>query len=151
MSDKIVARLHDLARCLDGDGYLNSAREVREIAIEVECRERVYQAELNGLAAGFDLLPESACPYPEGSHEAKVWTRERNIAAQNQQDRARLSALEAENKRMREFQKKQLRLIELQDKLLVCYRVGKRPGAWLDEMEQLRAALAAGEDKQDGM
>ncbi len=33
------------------------------------------------------------------------------------------------------------RFIELQDKLLMCYRVGKQPGKWLDEMSGLREKI----------
>lgn len=35
------------------------------------------------------------------------------------------------------------RLVELQQKLLMCCRIGKPPGKWLDEMESLREALKA--------
>ena len=43
-----------------------------------------------------------------------------------------------------------LRMVELQDKLLACYRFGKQPGKWLDEMHDLRERMKSSNGKDDG-
>lgn len=41
------------------------------------------------------------------------------------------------------------RLIDLQEKLLICYLVGKQPGKWLDEIGRLNEALSAFRGKEE--